>query len=70
MVFAFVTSFENVTLSVFLSYDGRVTLPVQVLSYVEQNYDPLVGAVSSVVVFVTATAVFLADRLSGSKSVS
>ncbi|MCC8949271.1 ABC transporter permease [Bradyrhizobium sp. Arg62] len=69
MVFAFVTSFGNVTLSVFLSYEGRVTLPVQVLSYVEQNYDPLVAAVSSVVIFVTVATVFLADRLSGSRSV-
>ncbi|MCO6419831.1 ABC transporter permease [Siccirubricoccus sp. KC 17139] len=69
MVFAFVTSFGNVTLSVFLNYDGEVTLPVQVLSYVEQNYDPLVAAVSSVVILVTVLAIFIADRISGAKSV-
>src|SRR4029077_12602737 len=34
-VFAFVTSFGNVTLSVFLGYAGAVTLPVQIMTYVE-----------------------------------
>lgn len=69
MVFAFVTSFGNVTLSVFLSFEDKITLPVHVLTYVEQNYDPLVAAVSSIVIFVTVLTVFLADRLSGSKPV-
>ncbi|NOJ50867.1 ABC transporter permease [Bradyrhizobium archetypum] len=69
MVFAFVTSFGNVTLSVFLSYQDRITLPIRVLTYVEQNYDPLVAAVSSIVIFVTVFTIFLADRLSGSRSV-
>ncbi|MCP3441231.1 ABC transporter permease [Bradyrhizobium sp. CCGUVB14] len=69
IVFAFVTSFGNVTLSVFLNYQDRITLPVHVLTYVEQTYDPLVAAVSSIVIFITVVTIFLADRLSGSKSV-
>ncbi|MGY4592765.1 putative spermidine/putrescine transport system permease protein [Bradyrhizobium sp. GM22.5] len=68
-VFAFVTSFGNVSLSVFLGAGSSVTLPVQVLAYVEQTVDPLVAAVSSVVILFTALAVFVADRLAGSRSV-
>lgn len=68
-VFAFVTSFGNVSLSVFLGAGGKVTLPVQVLAYVEQTIDPLVAAVSSIVIIFTLLAVLIADRISGPKSV-
>lgn len=68
-VFAFVTSFGNVNLSVFLGAGGNVTLPVQVLAYVEQTVDPLVAAVSSIVVVFTLAAILIADRISGPKSI-
>ncbi|MCP3380358.1 ABC transporter permease [Bradyrhizobium sp. CCGUVB4N] len=68
-VFALVTSFGNVSLSVFLGAGGNVTLPVQVLAYVEQTVDPLVAAVSSVVIIFTLLAILIADRISGPKSV-
>ncbi|WP_377828081.1 ABC transporter permease [Bradyrhizobium lupini] len=68
-VFAFVTSFGNVNLSVFLGAGGNVTLPVQVLAYVEQTVDPLVAAVSSVVIVFTLLAILIADRISGPRSV-
>lgn len=68
-VFAFVTSFGNVNLSVFLGAGGNVTLPVQVLAYVEQTVDPLVAAVSSVVIVFTLLAILIAVRISGPRSV-
>lgn len=68
-VFAFVTSFGNVSLSVFLGAGGNVPLPVQVLAYVEQTVDPLIAAVSSVVIIFTLLAILIADRISGPKSV-
>lgn len=68
-VFAFVTSFGNVSLSVFLGSGGNVTLPVQVLAYVEQTVDPLVAAVSSIVIVFTLVAILVADRITGPRSV-
>ncbi|MDA9421018.1 ABC transporter permease [Bradyrhizobium sp. CCBAU 53380] len=65
VVFAFVTSFGNVTLSVFLGFGEYVTLPVQIFSYVEHNYDPLIAAVSSVVIVITVTTIVLVERISG-----
>ncbi|WP_025038492.1 ABC transporter permease [Bradyrhizobium sp. DOA9] len=64
-VFAFVTSFGNVTLSVFLGYSGATTLPVQIFTYVESSSDPTIAAVSSLVVFVTMITLLIVDRLVG-----
>lgn len=68
-VFAFVTSFGNISLSVFLGSGGNVTLPVRVLAYVEQTVDPLLAAVSSIVIVFTMLAILIADRISGPRSV-
>ena len=64
-VFAFVTSFGNVTVSAFLTYGGMVTLPVQIFAYVEHSYDPLLAAVSSLMIVVTLTVILLIERLIG-----
>jgi putative spermidine/putrescine transport system permease protein len=65
VVFAFVSSFGNVTLSIFLGFGEYITLPVQIFSYVENNYDPLIAAVSSVVIFITVITILLVERISG-----
>lgn len=64
-VFAFVTSFGNVTLSVFLSGGRTVTLPVQIFTFVESSYDPTVAAVSGVVIMVTLMVILIAERVVG-----
>jgi len=64
-VFAFVTSFGNVTLSVFLGMTGTVTLPVQIFTYVESSYDPILAAVSGIVIAVTLLIILAIERLVG-----
>lgn len=64
-IFAFVTSFGNVTVSSFLTYGGRVTLPVQIFAYVDTSYDPLVAAVSSLMIIVTLIVILTIERLIG-----
>lgn len=64
-IFAFVTSFGNVTVSTFLTYGTQVTLPVQIFAYVDTSYDPLVAAVSSIMVFVTSIVILSIERLIG-----
>lgn len=64
-VFAFVTSFGNVTLSSFLAVAGTVTLPVQIFTYVEYSYDPIVAAVSTIVIAVTALVILIIERVIG-----
>jgi putative spermidine/putrescine transport system permease protein len=45
-LFAFVISFENLELALFLTSPGVTTLPVAVLQYLEYHIDPLVSAVA------------------------
>ncbi|MET4218978.1 putative spermidine/putrescine transport system permease protein [Bradyrhizobium sp. LB14.3] len=64
-VFAFVTSFGNITLSIFLGYGGQTTLPVQIFTYVEQSFEPVIAAVSSLVVFGTVGLLLIVEWLFG-----
>ncbi|MGY3573073.1 ABC transporter permease [Bradyrhizobium sp. USDA 4504] len=66
-IFAFVTSFGNVTVSAFLTYGGNVTLPVQMFAYVSTSYDPLVAAISSLMILVTLVVILMIERLIGTE---
>lgn len=68
-IFAVVTSFGNITLSIFLSSATTVTLPVRIFSFVESSYDPTVAAVSGCVIVVTLATILLAERLVGMSKV-
>ena len=69
-VFAFVTSFGNITLSVFLGTSGVVTLPVQIFTYVEQSYEPVLAAVSALVIGVTLVLILVVEKLVGVEKVA
>ncbi|MDR1686665.1 MAG: ABC transporter permease [Desulfovibrio sp.] len=64
-VFAFVASFGNITISVFLGFGGETTLPVQIFTYVEHSYDPILAAVSTLVIVVTLTVIAIVEKFSG-----
>ncbi len=61
-LFAFVISFENLELALFLSSPGVTTLPVAVLQYLEYHIDPLVSAVAVVQVVAVAALLLALDR--------
>jgi putative spermidine/putrescine transport system permease protein len=61
-LFAFVISFENLELALFLTSPGVTTLPVAVLQYLEYHIDPLVSAVAVVQIIVIAAVLLLLDR--------
>ena len=69
-VFAFVTSFGNITLSIFLGFAGATTLPVQIFAYVEHNYDPVLAAVSTLVIVVTLGMIAIVEKLVGMEKVA
>ena len=64
-VFAFVVSFDDLAVALFLSSPGAMTLPVRVFTYIEQNYDPLITAVSSLLVLVAVAVVLVVERTVG-----
>ncbi len=64
-VFAFIVSFDDLAVSLFLSSPGAMTLPVRIFTYIEQIYDPLITAVSSLLILVAAVVVLVIERTIG-----
>lgn len=64
-ILSFITSFNQVPVSIFLSGPGVSMLPIQMLSYLEYNYDPSIAALSALLAGGSIILVFLAERLLG-----
>ena len=65
VLFAFIISFENLPLALFLSDPHTVTLPMQIYSYLQWVFDPTVAAAATVQVVVVVAMVFAGERLVG-----
>jgi putative spermidine/putrescine transport system permease protein len=61
-LFAFIFSFENLELALFLTSPGVTTLPVAVLQYLEYHIDPLVSAVAVAQIVAVAALLLVLDR--------
>jgi putative spermidine/putrescine transport system permease protein len=59
-IFSFITSFDNVVVSMFLISGDTVTLPVRILTYVEWQFDPSIAAISTILTALTTTLVMVA----------
>lgn len=64
-ILAFINSFNNVPISIFLSGPGVSTLPIQMMSYVEYYFDPTIAALSVVLMVMTAVLMFVVERTLG-----
>jgi putative spermidine/putrescine transport system permease protein len=64
-ILGFVTSFNQVPVSLFLSGPGVTTLPIDMLFYMEFNYDPSVAALSALLALMSLAIVLIAERLLG-----
>ncbi len=64
-ILGFVTSFNQVPVSLFLSGPGVRTLPVDMIAYMEIVFDPSVAALSALLAFMSIGIVFLAERFLG-----
>ena len=67
---AFVNSFNNVPVSMFLSGPGVTMLPTTLLSYMEFNYDPSVSALSVILMFITIGVMIVIEKSTGLASIS
>jgi putative spermidine/putrescine transport system permease protein len=61
-LFAFIVSFENLELNLFLVAPGLNTLPVAILQYLQYHIDPLVAAVAVAQMLIIGAALLLLDR--------
>lgn len=62
---SFITSFNNVPLSLLLQGRSTTTLPVTMLGYVQQSYDPMVAATSTLILAATVVLAIIAERTVG-----
>lgn len=64
-ILGFVTSFNQVPVSLFLSGPGVRTLPIDMLAYMEITYDPSVAALSALLALMSVAIVFIAEKFLG-----
>jgi putative spermidine/putrescine transport system permease protein len=64
-MFAVLTSLDNLPLSFFFGGAHTNTLPVVMLSYMENQFDPSIAAVSTVQMLVAIVALLVLDRVYG-----
>lgn len=67
---AFVNSFNNVPVSMFLSGPGVTMLPTSLLSYMEYNYDPTVSAISVMLMVLTIVLMIVIEKTLGLAAIS
>ncbi|MFC7704608.1 MULTISPECIES: ABC transporter permease [Paracoccaceae] len=64
-IIGFITSFNQVPVSLFLTGPGITTLPIEMMFYMEFNYDPSIAALSGLLALMTLAVVMVAERLLG-----
>jgi putative spermidine/putrescine transport system permease protein len=64
-LFAFIISFDNFNLSIFLIDGNTVTLPVRIFTYLDFQFDPSIAAISTVLLAATVAVLAVAERTIG-----
>ncbi|MEU6717950.1 FAD-dependent oxidoreductase [Nonomuraea sp. NPDC046802] len=60
--FAFITSFDDLTVALFVVTTDLQTLPVRIFNYMQYDYDPTVTAIGTLMVVFAAVAVVVIER--------
>lgn len=64
-LFAFLTSFDNVTVSLFMISPDMRTLPIEIFSQMQDAYNPIVASVSTVVIFISVILIIILEKMQG-----
>jgi putative spermidine/putrescine transport system permease protein len=62
---AFITSFDELTMSVFIASPSTTTLPVRMFLQIQDTIDPMVAAVSALLIGGTVVLMLVLDRMVG-----
>ena len=63
--YAFIVSFGDVPISIFIASEKMTTLPVEIFSTLQFDFDPAILALSAIVVVFSALLILGAQRLAG-----
>lgn len=69
-LFAFLISFDNYPISIFLVKGGVTTMPIEIFNYISQNLDPTPAAFSTIYIAVVSAIIVVAERRFGIVSLS
>jgi putative spermidine/putrescine transport system permease protein len=61
-IFAFLISFDNYPISIFLVRGGLTTMPIELFNYITQNLDPTPAAFSSLYITIVSVIIFLCEK--------
>lgn len=64
-IFAFIVSFDETTVSIFITGGRTITLPVRIFSQLEYGLDPTVTAISSLLILMAVIALFIIGEVFG-----
>jgi len=62
---AFLQSFDELTMTIFMATPGTTTLPVRMYQYISDNIDPLIASVSAVLIVISVLAMVAIERFYG-----
>jgi len=65
LIFAFIVSFGDVYIALFLSGPGRTTLPIEIFSYMQWESTPVVAAITTVQILLIVALGLLVERMVG-----
>lgn len=69
-LFAFLISFDNYPISIFLVKGGITTMPIEIFNYISQNLDPTPAAFSAIYIAIVSAVILFAERRFGIVSLS
>ena len=61
-LFAFLISFDNYPISIFLVRGGLTTMPIEVFNYISQNLDPTPAAFSTIYILIVSIVIIFVER--------
>lgn len=64
-MFSFLTSFDNVTVSLFMVSPHMRTLPLEIFSHMQDAYSPIVASVSSAVILISVIFIVILEKIYG-----
>ncbi len=68
-IMAVINSFNNVSLSAFLTSAGVSVLPIEMMAYVEYHFDPTIAALATLLMVITLGVMLVIEKTLGLKSV-
>jgi len=64
LIFSFIVSFDNFTLTAFL-VKSRGTLPIEIYAYIRTESDPTIAAISTLLIVVSIAGILAIERVMG-----